>query len=215
MLLAADRTRCRLLVGVAAALFLVVAPSGCNNQRSSTQALDEQFKENSQFSKKPVAKFAGTVTVDGQPPAKDWKLFVILTDAQHLDENAHADKPRLCVACDPEGKFAFGTYDKADGVVAGKYVVTFVELHPPVDKAIKGAGVGRPAAFSLGARPHYLGPDELKNLYNDPDKNKSDPNFSLDLQPPGKGDYAFDLAVAGKETGVAGPNAVTKIRGGR
>jgi hypothetical protein len=213
MFLAAGRRPCGLRIGVAAALFFAAAVSGCNGQRSGNQALDDQFKDNPQFKKTSVAKFAGTVTIDGQAPAKEWKLFVILTDAQHLDENAHVDKPRLCVPCDSEGKFVFGTYDKADGVVPGKYVVTFVELHPPAAKSL-GKG-GRPGAFSVGARASYLGPDELKNLYNDPDKNKGEPTFNVDLQPPGKDNYTFDLAVAGKETAPAGPNAVTKIKGGR
>jgi hypothetical protein len=211
MFLAAGRRPCRLFVGVAAALFFAAGVSGCNSQRSGNQTLDDQFKDNPQFKKTAVAKFAGTVTVDGQAPAKEWKLFVILTDAQHLDENAHADKPRHCVPCDSEGKFAFGTYDKADGVVPGKYVVTFVELHPPAAKSLsKGRG-----AFSVASRAFFMGPDELKNLYNDPDKNKDEPTFNLDLQPPGKDNYTFDLAVAGKEAAPAGPNAVTKIKGGR
>jgi hypothetical protein len=212
MFLAAGRRPCRLRFGVAAALFFAAAASGCNSQRSGNQALDDQFKDNPQFKKTAVAKFAGTVPVDGQPPAKEWKLYVILTDAQHLDENAHADKPRLCAPCDSEGKFAFGTYDKADGVAVGKYVVTFVELHAPVAKTFGGKSRG---AVSMGARPSYLGPDELKNLYNDPDKNKDEPTFNVDLQPPGKDNYTFDLAVAGKETAPAGPNAVTKIKLGR
>ena len=44
-----------------------------------------------------------------------------------------------------------------------------------------------------------LGPDQLKNLYNDPDKNKSIPEFHIDHKAPGRKDYVFDLKLAGKE----------------
>ena len=52
--------------------------------------------------------------------------------------------------------------------------------------------------------------DELNNLYNDPDKNIKEGAFLLDVQLPGKDDYRFALAVAGKKPVLkAGPNAVT------
>jgi hypothetical protein len=190
---------------LAACLLLAAGLAGCNSSPSTSQALERQFKENPQLKKANVANFAGTVTVDGQPPAKDLLLFVILNDPQHLDENAHLRAPKMSALCDDKGHFAFSTYDIGDGVNAGEYVVTFVELHRPT------SGNGARRLAGSGAR-HFVGPDELKNLYNDPDKNKSDPNFKLDLKPPGKADYRFDLVVANVEpVTTPGPNAVTTI----
>jgi hypothetical protein len=60
----------------------------------------------------------------------------------------------------------------------------------------------------------YVGPDDLKNLYNDPQKNVNDTTFVIDVTQPGRDDYEFNLSVAGKE-GVATPGeyAITKIQG--
>ena len=55
----------------------------------------------------------------------------------------------------------------------------------------------------------HADPDELKNLYNDPDKNIQAANFNLNLAYPGKEDFQFDLAVAGKEAiATPGRNAI-------
>ena len=116
-------------IAVSISVAIAAALSGCGSQQSSTQALDEQFKKNPEFQRQPVARFAGTVTVDGQPPEQGSKLFIILTEFQHLDANAHLEAPKLYRGCDAKGAFAFGTYERADGVPAGKYVVTFVELN--------------------------------------------------------------------------------------
>lgn len=195
----------------AASLLLAAFAVGCNNTPSGQESLDRQFKENSQYVKKSVAQFAGHVTVDGQPPSKDYTLFVILTDPTHLDENAHLKKPKLSAMCDEQGNFAFGTYGKDDGVATGKYIVTFVELRAPLSKANASGGRSLSPVGAIHAQKVYDGPDELKNLYNDPDKNKSEPNFNVDVQPPGKSDYQFDLAVGSKEAATPGPNAVTVI----
>jgi hypothetical protein len=191
---------------------IAVALSGCGSQ-SSTQALDEQFKKNPEFQRQPVARFTGTVTVDGQPPEQGSKLFVILTDFQHLDANAHLEAPKLYRGCDAKGAFAFGTYDTADGVPAGKYVVTFVELNDT--NAATGSST-TPRDFrskrSISGSHSFRPPDLLKNLYNDPEKNSKAPQFVLELSQPGKDDFTFDLAVAGQEGVAAAPNAVTSIR---
>ena len=85
-------------------------------------------------------------------------------------------------------------------------MVTFVELHPPFPartgpRRIPGAG-----------QRHFSPPDELKNLYNDADKNAKEDRFSPDLHPPGKDNYEFDLTVANQEPiATPGPNAVTSI----
>jgi hypothetical protein len=91
------------------------------------------------------------------------------------------------------------SYERGDGVPTGSYVVLFAELIPTPLMATKR---------SKGLR----GPDGLMNLYNDPDRNKQDVQFKIDITPPGKSDYAFDLKVAGKEAATPGPHAVTEIK---
>jgi hypothetical protein len=94
--------------------------------------------------------------------------------------------------CQPNGDFAFNTYVQGDGVRAGKYVLTIAELrHAP--------------------RMGYVGPDALKNLFNDPDANAKVDEFVIDHQPPGRTDYVFDLRVEGREPATPGPNAITKL----
>jgi hypothetical protein len=94
---------------------------------------------------------------------------------------------------DSDGNFAFHTYDRADGVPPGKYVVTF-------------------ALLTYKKKRGYLGPDQLKNQYNDPDQNAKIPEFNVDLQPPGKKDYEFNLTTPSGEATPAGPKALTGIR---
>jgi hypothetical protein len=185
--------------GLVVCSFAVALAQGCSKTSSSGSQADDAFLKNAEFPKQRLAKFSGKVTVDGQPPKKDCTVFVILTDPKHLDENAHGILPKYYAACDPEGNFGFSMYDRHDGVAAGKYVVTFVELHPLKRSGrseVKGNKSGTPTP-SGGTR--FAQPDELKNLYSDPDKNIKDAKFFLDLQAPGKDDYHFDLAVAGKE----------------
>lgn len=214
-----------LAIRILACLCGLAAVAGCNDNRTDQPtaggnvkagrptegAGKTSFEMNRVFQVLPVAKFAGRITVDGKPPKEGAKLFVILTDPDHLDENAKGMMPKLYTACDADGHFAFGTYDlknKNDGVYAGKYVVTFVQLHKFVPKSAK---TKRPlAAESRGGYEKYNVPDDLKNLYSDPDQNAKSPAFLLNLQPPGKDDYHFDLVVAGKDPRPKpGPHAVT------
>jgi hypothetical protein len=44
-----------------------------------------------------------------------------------------------------------------------------------------------------------VGPDKLNNLYNDPERNKDNPEFMVDVADPGRTDYQFNLSVAGKD----------------
>jgi hypothetical protein len=191
----------------------LVAPivCGCDRGASGTTA-DDDFLKHADFPKATLAKFSGKVSIDGKPPKKDYKVFVILTDPKHLDENSQGVLPKYFSACDDEGKFGFSTYVRQDGVPAHQYVVTFLGLRsysggaPAGGKALKG---GTPAKTG-GVR--YGPPDELKNLYSDPDKNLKEAKFLLDLQPSGKGEYDFDLAVAGKPpVAEPGPHAVRRI----
>jgi len=211
MLFAAGRAPSFPRLRLAAGLLLLSALSGCPGQNAQ-QAIDKQVQDNPQFKKTAVAKFAGRVTIDGQPPAKEYSLFVILNDPQHLDEAAHSTKPKYCQSCNSNGAFAFSTYGHEDGVPVGKYVVTFVGLHGP---PLPVAGKMRGPKVRSGGMSHYGPPDELKNLYNDPDKNAKDEKFVLNLEAPGKDDYEFDLPVAAKEAVAAGPNAWTNLGGKR
>jgi hypothetical protein len=137
-----------------------------------------------------VFPLAGKVTIDGQPPHVVWPdlLLVMLTDPSNPILVG-----RPCRQCNEAGEFTFGTYTKDDGVAAGKYIVTFAVLR------ITPRGV--------------VGPDQLKNLYNDPDKNQQLPEFNIVHAAPGKRDYVFDLKVAGQEGGDSpGLKALTELR---
>jgi hypothetical protein len=187
--------------------------TGCDRVQTAEQARQRQFQEHPQF-KLPsaVAKFAGRVTVDGKPPKANCRLFVILNDPKHLDQTADGEGPKLFVACKPNGDFSFSTYQPNDGVVAGKYVVTFVELHRIAYRS--SIWVIRTSQFGPGPEG-YRQPDELHNLYNDPDKNATIDEFLLDLQPPGHSHHNFDLIVAGKKpVEKPGPNAVVGVKKG-
>jgi len=114
----------------------------------------------------------------------------MLHDPAKLDA---AKGPLFKAVCKPNGEFSFNTYLEGDGVPPGKYVLTIVRLHQ-------------------GFRQGYIGPDGLKNLYNDPDANAKVEGFLIDHNSPGKPDLAFNLQIEGREPGKPGPNAVTKMR---
>jgi hypothetical protein len=177
---------------------IALASAGCG-PKSAEQALDQAFKDNPNAQRVQIVKFEGTVTVDGQPPAKPGtKLFIILNDPKHPQDPKQ--RPKLIGGCDDEGNFFFSTYGARDGVESGSYVVTFVQLHHP-----KGL-------FGHRASAIYEQPDELKNLYNDPDKNAAVPEFNVEIKQPGQTDWHFDLAVAGKEPDpTPGPHAITRL----
>lgn len=175
-------------------LCLVTAGCGGGSQ-SADQALQKQL-DAANIPRTAVCKFAGSVTVDGQPPSlgPNERLVVILYD---LKNPPTRDKPPLTTTCDQKGHFEFSTFTRGDGVPPGAYTVLFAQL-----QAQPGAGM--------------FPPDKLKNLYNDPEKNAEKPEFKLDLSPPGRSDYSFNLDLAGKEAvSTPGSHAVTKItRGG-
>jgi hypothetical protein len=184
---------------------------GCGDRRpTAEEALKEQLKVNLGYNPpEAAAKCAGRVTVDSLPPKSDCTLFVLLHRPDHLDEAAHMRGKgyQLFVPCDTEGHFEF-----RNGVQPGKYVITFVELHPRGSPTARGGGRARMLHGSVSPR-QYTQPDELKNLYNDPDKNIKDPRFNLNVELPGKDDYQFDLTVAGKEAiENPGPNAIAGAR---
>lgn len=135
-----------------------------------------------------VFPLAGTVTIDGRPPQGEGTLLVMLYDLS-TPKKPLEDRP--CAACDQEGRFAFGTYTLDDGVKSGTYVLVFAQLRQRGN--------------------HYFGPDELKNLYNDPDKNAEIAEFKIDHKDPGKQDYSFDLKVAGREAAQPAANSLNSL----
>jgi hypothetical protein len=165
---------------------------GCSGAaQTATQALERQYQENPQLQRPNLAKFAGRVTVDGGPPAKGTIMVVILHDRKqpYVDGN----KPRQYAVCQPGGQFQFSTSLGGDGTLTGSYVVAFAQLHP------------------RGKRG-FFPPDELKNLYNDPEVNVQKPEFVVELNPPGKTDYEFDLNLAGLDpVAKPGPHATTTV----
>jgi|HubBroStandDraft_6_1064221.scaffolds.fasta_scaffold07090_5 hypothetical protein len=190
---------------LAVLLLAAAALEGCNRMPSEEQSVDRFFEANPRIKRVPVAKFAGRVSVDGQLPAQGTRLYVILSDSEHL-EKPSTNPPKCATFCDADGKFEFTTYLTGDGVPYGKYVVTFAELHLQ-------RGRGRTSVGATRSLQEYIGPDELKNLYNDPEKNKNDRAFLVDVEPPGRTDYEFNLSVAGKEPVLTpGEYAVTTMR---
>jgi hypothetical protein len=195
MCFAARRAPADSLASLALLILAALALQGCGQSSSR----DEEYSKNNSKSQaqEPVGKFAGHVTVDGATQVGTDQLFVFLTDPQHLE------KPMKYVAsCNPEGHFEFMTYFPGDGVPLGKYVVGFVALRA----AKKSTGAG-PA----GGPIPYRGPDGLKNLYNDTDKNKDIKEFLVEVTQPGRSDYEFTLSTAGKAEGVLGPHSVKSM----
>jgi hypothetical protein len=195
MCFAARRAPADSFASLALIILAALALEGCGQSLSREQ---EYLKNNSKATEQlPVGKFAGRVTVDGVTQAGKDGLFIFLTDPQHTEKpNKYSER------CKEDGSFEFMTYSPGDGVPVGKYVVGFVQLRPP--KKARGFGA------TDGPIP-YVGPDSLKNLYNDPDKNKDIKEFVVEVTQPGRADYEFNLTVAGKDAGVPGPRAVTKL----
>jgi hypothetical protein len=186
--------------GLLSVLVLATALSACSGQKSAKDAEEQFYKDNPKATRKPVAKFAGTVTIDGQPPSnKDGYLFILLNDF---------DKPTRMpghqARCNEDGTFTFMTYVGGDGVPPGKYIVEFVQLQVP-----RGGRQRNVAPTSV-----YVEPDRLNNLYNDPEKNKNDPNLVVEVKEPGTTDHLFNVEVAGKTpVTTPGPLAVVKLMG--
>lgn len=189
-LLRSGVTATALATGLAVAGFVI----GCGSRPE--QSLDNQLKELG-TTRQLTAKFAGTVTIDGQPPRAviGRGLRILLYDPNNPPARARSP---LNATVDPDdGHFEFTTYSAGDGVPQGTYVVLFVALEHS----------------TTGANRRYHEPDALKNLYNDPDVNKNTQDFNVTLLGSGKTDYHFNLELAGREpAGSPGPNAITALR---
>jgi hypothetical protein len=174
-----------------AAAFAILVSSGCNKTPSANEAVDAALKVRGQ-TRSTVFPLSGNVTVDGQAvEPKGNPLLVVLNDMSKPDTPPSS---RPYVGADKDGNFAFSTYTPGDGLPPGKYVLTFVRL-------------------KFNKKKGLVGPDQLKNLYNDPDQNAKDSRFVIDLQPPVKTELAFNLEVAGKDAGTPGPHALTELKG--
>jgi hypothetical protein len=169
--------------------------AGCG--KTSSQSMDGQLHEMN-LTQKSTAKFAGTVTIDGKPPADSIKngLFILAYDPKNPPHN---NAPPLKTIVDrTTGHFEFTTYSHGDGLPEGSYIVLFVALHNTI----------------FGKNPGFHGPDSLKNLYNDPDVNAKNPTFNITVSRPGKTDYSFDLKLQGQEPAAgSGEHAVTHFSG--
>lgn len=175
----------------AAAILAAMACVGCGPP-TGEQRMEAVLKATGQ-TKDTVYPLAGHVTIDGGAPNignRRVKLIVLLYDPakpQAIPEKwPHAE-------VEPSGDFEFSHYGIGDGVEPGNYVFVFTML---TDKKKKG----------------LVGPDQLKNLYNDPERNEKREGFKIEHKAPGKKDYTFDLAIAGQEQATPGPKAVTRLR---
>lgn len=138
----------------------------------------------------------GRVTIDGQPPSAFLStlpgkpvLEVMLYD---LDNPKAPPRNWPSMPADADGHFEYSFEGIGDGRPAGNYVFVFAVLN---DRKKKGK----------------VGPDQLKNLYNDPEKNEKDPRFKIHHEAPGKSDYSIDLAIAGQSEGTTGPKSVVQL----
>jgi hypothetical protein len=173
-----------------AAVLAVLSASGCSHSPSADERTDAALKARGQ-TRTQVYPLGGKVTVDGQPAdPKGGPILVVLNDAAKPDT---PPRSRPYVIADAEGRFTFGTYAEGDGLTAGKYVVTFVRLKHSKKKGL-------------------VGPDQLRNLYNDPDENAKDSRFVIEL-PPAKANLSIDLQTQDKPAGTPGPHALTDLSG--
>lgn len=121
---------CCLALLTAATTFVL---SGCGG--------DEPFR-------KETFPVTGQVFVDGKPASG---VKVTLYDVKGVDKEHPTFSSGMT---DDEGKFEISTYEAADGVPVGEYVVTFEW--------------GEMNMFTM----QYGGPDKLKKRYNDPQKSQ-------------------------------------------
>jgi len=163
-----------------------VAAVGCTRQQSTADRI-KQAAESTGIKLATVYPLAGTVTVDSQPAelkSRKWSVVVMACDASK--PNGSATGPFVSVRSDGAFEFPDG------GIPPGKYVLLF-------------------AALQRNKKKGWVGPDALKNLYNDPDVNGKKEQFTIDHQAPGKTNYAFNLNVAGETPAQPGPRALTHI----
>jgi hypothetical protein len=176
--------RIRLVAALAG--FLAV---GCGS--GADEALTKSLKD-AGLNRDAVYPFAGKVTIDRAPPKleRGYWLVVVLNDPEKLDTPTIQ---KLHVEANEKGEFRFTTYGQNDGIRPGKYIVTF--------------GVYK-RQRTLGLVP----PDQLHDLYTDPDQNAKNPEFVIDHKAPGNKNYEFNLLVAGNApVADPGPHALNGV----
>ncbi len=158
---------------LAGCLFLAALVAGCGGRDSAESEIERKRKEYHE----PVvnhAEFSGTVTIDNQPPAIESRHVLLLMLYDPKNPPTQIKPPRYAIVQN-DGTFKFGQ----GGVPPGSYVALFAGLQR-----------GRPGTFR--------GPDALKNLYNDPDKNQNIEALKVDVPQSGK-TQNFDLEISGKD----------------
>jgi hypothetical protein len=166
---------------------------GCNRRESADEALNRALAATN-TPKSEIAKFSGTVTIDGQPPGikvyDKHRILIMLYDPKNPPSSTN---PILYVDCMPEpndGSFEFSTYNRGDGVPPGSYIALFLDM-----QTSWGGG--------------YKGTDRFKNRFNDPDKNEASPQFKVDLTDSGNADWQFNLVTEDNPPPAApGPKTV-------
>jgi hypothetical protein len=169
--------------------------SGCSGKESADQALNRALAEQ-KVSKSPIAKFAGTVTIDGQPPGiklyDKHRILIMLYDPKDPPSAKHKILFGDCMPEPNDGYFEFSTYARGDGIPPGSYIALFLDM-----------------STSWGGG--YKGVDRFKNRFNDPDRNEKDPQFKVEVTEPGRTDWQFNLVTEGNSPPPApGPKAVLK-----
>jgi hypothetical protein len=175
-----------------ACVVLLLAISGCGGPSSANQLIDAEIAR-AGGSRNSVYPLAGQILIDGLPAktAKaGQKIIVMLNNASQPNAPLGA---RSFVECGRDGRFVFRTYLDADGVPPGHYVVAIAQL-------------------TYRKKRGYIGPDGLKNLYNDPEKNAKVDQFNIEHKAPGKTNYAIELKLEGEEpVSNPGPKALIAI----
>jgi hypothetical protein len=135
---------------------------------------------------KETVRVSGKVLVDGKPVNE---LFVFL-NPQGVSVSDKVLVPQA--QCRPNGEFDIGTYTSKDGAPLGVYKVTmqWLERRPSSNR--------------------WVGPDQLKGLYSDPDKS----DFEVEVQDKPITGLLFELDVEGRDAvpeeknrKAVGPNA--------
>jgi hypothetical protein len=173
------------ITGVAAAVCLF-AVTGCTKTQSAAERLDEAYRT-SKMKRVTVFPLGGTVTIDNEAPTfknRRTVLVVMAYDASKPD--ARASGAYVPVKADGAFEFPDG------GLTPGKYVLLFAVLDRRKKQGMEG-------------------PDQLKNLYNDPDVNGKKEGFTINLEASGKPDCQFNLSVTGEAAKSPGPKALTHI----
>jgi hypothetical protein len=143
-------------------LLVLAAAAGCSRVQSPEQRIQIALATDG-MTKTDLYPFAGTVTIDGQPPDfgdANKHLVVMLYNPQKPDTPMQR-RPHVMTRKD--GQFTFSE----DGIPPGHYVATFAVFRR------KGTGT-------------FVGPDQINNLYNDPDRNANTPEFVIDHEKPEK-----------------------------